>query len=249
MNTTVKQARHSAEELSTIGRCSTPTVANALETLGTFPFNEGYTGPEIRAILPGKGVRVGYAVTARILCDQPPSAARPPVVPRHYWQHIADQPGPKIAVHQDLDERPIGSMWGEVNVNIHRALGCVGGLTSGAVRDLPEAERYDFQFWASCVLVSHAYGHFIDYGGAVRVGGLTIAPGDLIHADVHGALIIPPEVDLMDLANRCEQIESLERELFALAQSPQFRVDALDTLWRDVVARWPSRQKVGDRNL
>jgi regulator of RNase E activity RraA len=99
------------------------------------------------------------------------------------------------------------------------------------------------------VLVSHAYGHFIDYGGAVRVGGLTIAPGDLIHADVHGALIIPRDADLMDLAARCDQIEALERELFALAQSSQFTVDALATLWQDVVARWPSGQKVGDRNL
>src|SRR5262249_20297611 len=249
---TVKQPPHTVEELDAIRRFSTPTIANALETLGTIPFNTGYTGPEIRAILPDKGIRVGYAVTARVLCDQPPSTARPPVVPRNYWQYIADQPGPKIAVHQDLDPRPVGSMWGEVNVNIHRALGCVATVTSGAVRDLPEAERYDFQFFATCVLVSHSYGHFVDYGGAVRVGRRTIRPGDLLHADAHGVLVIPPEVDLMDLAKRCEQIETLEKEIFALAQSPNFSVDALEKLWQDVNLRWPSSKhgKISkDQNL
>jgi len=233
-------ARHSLEQLAAIQRYSTPTVANALETYGTIPNNEGFMGPEIRAILPDKGVRVGYAVTARILCDQPPSAARPSVVPRDYWKFVADQPGPKLAVQQDLDHKPVGAMWGEVNVNVHRALGCIGTVTSGGVRDLPEAQNYDFQFFASCVLVSHAYGHFVDYGGAVRVGGLTIRTGDLLHADVHGVLLIPPQIELMDLAARCEKIETLERELFALAQSPAFNVDALAELWSDVVARWPS---------
>jgi regulator of RNase E activity RraA len=243
------QPRCSNDELKAIQQYSSPTVANALETFEVIPFNEGFMTPDIRAWLPGKGVRVGYAMTARVACDQPPSAARPAVVPRDYWQYLADHPYPKIAVHQDIDHRPVGAMWGEVNVNVHIALGCTAAITSGGVRDLPEAAAYDFQFFASCVLVSHAYGHFVDFGGAVRVGGLTVRPGDLIHADDHGVLIIPPEVDLYELARRCEQIEALEREIFALAQSEDFSVDRLDQLWREVTARWPSASKREGQNL
>ncbi len=243
------QPRYSSDELKAIESYSSPTVANALETFAIIPFNEGFMTPEIRAWLPNKGVRVGYAVTARVACDQPPSAARPAVVPRDYWQYLSDHPYPKIAVHQDIDARPVGAMWGEVNVNVHIALGCVAAITSGGVRDLPEAAGYDFQFFASCVLVSHAYGHFVDYGGPVRVGGLTVRPGDLIHADEHGILVIPPEVDLYELARRCEQIEALEREIFALAQSPEFSVTRLDELWRDVLARWPAASTQEGQNL
>lgn len=241
--------RHSLDELEALRRYSTPTVANALETFGVLPNNEGFMGPEIRAFLANKGIRVGYAVTARVLADQPQSANRPAVAPRDYWQYIADQPGPKFAVHQDLDPKPVGAMWGEVNVNIHRALGCVGAITSGGVRDLPEAERYDFQFHATCVLVSHAYAHYVDYGGPVRVGGLTIRSGDLLHADLHGVLMIPSEIDLSEMVRRCEQIETLEREIFALAQSPHFSVEALDKEFQSIAVRWPSGMASGDRAL
>lgn len=242
-------SRHALDELEAVRKFSSPTVANALETFGTIPNNEGFMNSDIKAILPGKGSMVGYAVTARVAADQPPSPTRGSVIPRDYWQYVYDQPGPKVVIHQDMDPRPIGAMWGEVNVNVHRALGCVGVVTSGGVRDIPEAANYDFRFFASCVLVSHAYAHYVDYGGVVRVGGLTVRPGDLIHADMHGALIIPAFIDLNELAKRCEQIETLERELFALAQSPDFSVAKLDALWQSVVARWPAGSASVERNL
>lgn len=249
MTSTSNKARHSTDELEALRKFSSPTIANALETFGTIPNNEGFMNSDIKAILPGEGAMVGYAVTAKVAADQPPSAARPAVAPRDYWQYVYDQAGPKIVVHQDIDAKPIGAMWGEVNVNVHRALGCLGTITSGGVRDVPEASHYDFRFFASCVLVSHAYAHYVDYGGLVRVGGLTVKPGDLLHADLHGVVTIPVFIDPYDLVRRCEKIEALEREIFALAQSPDFSVDKLDALWKNVVSRWPAKQSVEGQNL
>lgn len=243
------QPRHSAAELDAVRKFSSPTIANALETFEGVIHNEGFMSPEIKGIIPGDTPMVGYAVTARVAADQPPSPSRGAVVPKDYWQYVHDQAGPKIVVHQDIDPSPVGAMWGEVNVNVHLALGCVGTITSGGVRDIPEARNYDFRFFASCLLVSHAYAHYVDYGGEVRVGGLTVRPGDLLHADMHGIIRIPDFVDLTELADRCAKIEALEGELFALAQSSEFSVDKLDELWQSVVSRWPAGGAGEGQNL
>jgi regulator of RNase E activity RraA len=103
-------------------------------------------------------------------------------------------PGPKIVVVQDLDKPAvIGSFWGEVNSNIHRALGCVGTITDGAIRDVDEMTNAGFKALARRFCVGHAYSHPVRFGCEVEVFGRRVKPGDLIHADKHGFLVVAPE--------------------------------------------------------
>ena len=74
-----------------------------------------------------------------------------------WWRSILAMPGPRVVVMQDIDAQPIGSFWGEVQGNIHKALGCLGVVTNGGVRDMNEARALGFHFFANTVLVSHAY--------------------------------------------------------------------------------------------
>src|SRR5262249_25938198 len=154
----------------------------------------GFTGPEIRCMFPNFEPIIGFAVTATIMADQPGAGARN--VPRpDYWEYIASVPAPRVVVIQDLDQPPaIGSLWGEVNANIHKALGCIGTITNGGVRDLDEVRGTGFQMLASAAIVSHAYIHLVDFGTPVKVGGLVVNSGDLIHADQHGAIVIPHDI-------------------------------------------------------
>jgi regulator of RNase E activity RraA len=135
---------------------------------------------------------VGYAVT--VVCE-PSNAAHPKANPRawsDYRRHVAALPGPKIVVVQDLDRpRAIGAFWGEVNSNIHRALGCVGTICDGAIRDLDEMTNAGFKALARRLCVGHAYSCPVRWGVPVEVFGRTVAPGQLIHADKHGFLAVP----------------------------------------------------------
>jgi len=231
--------RHTKDELDAIRRYTVPTLANAIETFGVIPSNEGYCDASLHCHYPDLPLMVGYAVTARVSTDQPPSPVRPSIHEPDYWQYIASREGPKVAVVQDIDSPPKGAMWGEWNSNVHKALGCVGMVTEGAARDLDGVRKLNFHFFSTHVLPTHAYGAFIDYGGSVRVAGLVIRPGDLLVGDQHGVLLIPPEISLIALADTARKIDELESEIFALCQSPGFSVDRLAELDQSVSSRWP----------
>jgi 4-hydroxy-4-methyl-2-oxoglutarate aldolase len=212
-----------ADELERLRRYDAPTVANAIETFDVRPRTAGYASPAIRSVFPQLGVMVGYAVTARARANTPTDSG----YSRHgWWDAVAAAPGPRVAVIQDLDEPPVGAFWGEVQANIHRALGCIGAVTNGGVRDLLEVEPLGFHYYAGSVMVSHAYVHMVDFGTPVTIGGLEINPGDLIHADRHGVQVIPPEI-ARDIPDACEKIVARERTIISLCQSPGFTLDAL----------------------
>jgi regulator of RNase E activity RraA len=231
--------RHTQEELDALRHLTVPTLANAIETFGVIPSNEGYSDTTMRCHYPDLPLMVGYAVTARVSTDQPPSAVRPGIHEPDYWRFIASQPGPKVAVVQDIDNPPKGAMWGEWNSNVHKALGCVGMVTQGAARDLDAVRKLDFHFFSTHISPSHGYGAFIDYGGSVRVAGQVIRTGDLLVGDLHGVLLIPPEIPLLELADVARKIDELESEIFALCQSPTFSVEALTELDQSLSQRWP----------
>ena len=131
---------------------------------------------------------------------------------------------------KDLDyPNAIGSFWGEVNGNIHKALGCVGTVTDGGVRDLDEVEELGFHFFASDVLVSHAYVHLEAIGCPVNIGGVEVRPGDLIHGDKHGVITIPSEIAAR-IADASTQMEDWERPIIEHCQSPDFNLDTLQEL-------------------
>ncbi len=209
---------------------NTPTVANAIEVFDVRPRNEGFMRPEIRCIFPRLGVMVGYAVTVKIR-SMTPGAKGATIPPSVHWQDVMKVPSPRVVVVEDLDDPPgLGSLWGEVNANIHRALGCVGAVTNGCVRDLDEVEPLGFHFFAGYVAVSHAYVHIVEVGTPARVGGLTVRPGDLLHGDRHGVTTIP-----LDLAARIPEgvkvVDTMERQIINYSQSPDFTVEGLTALW------------------
>jgi regulator of RNase E activity RraA len=138
-----------------------------------------------------------------------------------------------IVVHDLDDPRGQGAQWGEVQANIHKALGCAGVITDGSVRDLDEVKALGFQFAAAHVSVSHAYVHMVDFGLPVKVGGLWVKPGDLLHADQHGAVTIPAEIaDKIPAA--VAKVEADERQIISICQSRDFSADRLKELYKKI---------------
>ena len=156
------------EELEALKKWPTPAIANAIELFNIKPRSEGFMLPEIKCQFPKLGTMIGYAATA-VITAQSPDGRRVP--PPDYWAEIQKIPAPRVAVIHDIDNPVIGSFWGEVNANIHKALGCVGTVTDGSVRDMDEVEEAGFHFFSGCVSVSHAYVHLVDIGIPVKVGG------------------------------------------------------------------------------
>ncbi|HBH01255.1 MAG: hypothetical protein A2W08_18455 [Candidatus Rokubacteria bacterium RBG_16_73_20] len=219
--------------IEALRKISSPSVANAIETFNVRPRDQGFMSSEIRTLFPELGPLVGHAVTALI-------RAEPAPLQDHrastfaWWDYVLSIPAPRVIVVHDLDDpRGQGAQWGEVQANIHRALGCVGTVTDGSVRDLDEVRALGFQFAAAHVSVSHAYVHMVDFGLPVKVGGLWVKPGDLIHADQHGVVTIPPEIAAR-VPEGVAKVEADERTIISFCRSEAFSVEALKALYRQV---------------
>ena len=175
----------------------TPTVCNALEVVAPQRRGYGYTTNPLVCTRPDLGSMVGFARTAAIRAQHPSDAKGSVARDRQhgYYKYIDDGAKPSIVVIQDLDgeSRGYGSFWGEVNSNIHFGLGCLGVITDGSVRDLPDVAD-GFQMMADRVGPSHAFVHPVAFGISVQVAGMRVNDGDLIHADLHGAVVIPADV-------------------------------------------------------
>ncbi|HTQ52483.1 MAG TPA: RraA family protein, partial [Candidatus Acidoferrales bacterium] len=150
-----------------------------------------------------------------------------------WWDHVLSLPAPRVVVVQDTaSQAGLGSLLGAVHVNVLRALGCVGAVTNGSVRDLPAAKKLGFHLFAGSVSVSHAYVHIVEFGAPVEIGGLTIQSGDLLHGDLHGVQSIPLALaDKVPLA--AAEIVAREQELITLCQSKEFSIEKL----REAVAK------------
>ena len=214
-------------------KISSPSVANAIETFKARPRQQGFMSSAVRALFPELGPLVGYAVTALIRAEPEPLHGHRSST-FEWWDYVQTIPAPRVIVVHDLDDpRGQGAQWGEVQANIHKALGCVGAVTDGSVRDLDEVRKLGFQFVAAHISVSHAWVHMVDFGLPVKVGGLWVKPGDLIHADQHGAVTIPP--DIVDrIAGAVGAIEADERKIIDLCQSSGFSADGLKALYRQI---------------
>ncbi len=220
-------------QIAALKRLSSPTVANAIETFKIRPREAGNLSPEIRARFSELGPVVGYAVTATIRAERGAAEGRRAST-FAWWDYIQTIPTPRVIVVHDLDEpRGQGAQWGEVQANIHKALGCAGVITDGSVRDLDEVRALGFQFCAACVSVSHANVHMVDFGLPVKVGGVWITPGELMHGDQHGVLTIPEEIAdrVPDAAAR---VEADERAIIEACRSPDFSPERLKSVYQRV---------------
>jgi len=178
-------------DLLKLKRWNTPTIYNGWEQITKKPRTSGFNLEETKDFMPEFGPMTGYAITVTI---KPSTPGTNPDAWSEYRKYIASIPGPKIIVMQDLDKpNVIGSFWGEVSANTHKTLGCVGVIVDGAIRDLDEMKSAGFKALARRLCVGHAYAAPVNWGKPVEVFGTTVNPGDLIHADKHGFLIIPEE--------------------------------------------------------
>ncbi|MCX8038192.1 MAG: RraA family protein [Candidatus Sumerlaeia bacterium] len=222
-------------EIEALKRFTTPTVSNAIELLGYEANDIRFMSAEIRCFFPDLGPMVGFAATATIVTEKETAKLGHPV-PYEHWKAVLQVPAPRVIVVQDLDEPPaVGAWWGEVNSNIHRALGAVGVVTNGGVRDLDEVHAMGFHFFAAAVNVSHCYCHCMDYGRPVKVGGVWIRPGDLIHADQHGVVVVPQDI-VKEIPAAVKKLEAAERKIIDLCKSPDFTVEKLRDLFTHHVA-------------
>ncbi len=219
-----------AEQLEAIRGLSTCQVANAIETFDLRLRDEGYALSTIHSVFPSLPSMIGYAATLRIRCTG--VLARPHLYPGeadwvNWWNHVRTIPAPRIVVIQDCDEKPgTGAFLGETQAIILKALGCVGAVTNGAVRDLPAMAGMGLPVFAGSVAVSHAYVHILEFGTPVEVGGLTIRPGDLLLGDCHGVLSIPQAI-AASIPGVAQKFRERTKRVAALCQTNGFSMEAL----------------------
>jgi 4-hydroxy-4-methyl-2-oxoglutarate aldolase len=217
------------DQLETLRRLDGCTLANAIETFHQRLSNEGFTNGTVRCLFPPLPPMVGYAATIKIRGSAPPTTDGRYPDRTDWWDYILSLPAPRVLVVQDAaTQTGLGSLLGAVHINIIRALGCVGAVTNGSVRDIPVAESLGFPLFAGSISVSHAYVHIVEVGGAVEVAGLKIQSGDLLHGDLHGVQSIPLDI-AGQISTVAERITAKEQELIALCQSKDFSIEKLRT--------------------
>jgi len=216
-------------DLNALKAFDTPTICNALEVVVPARRAMGFTRRPLVAAFPELKPVVAFARTAIIRAREPHPRSREEAkeVRLGYYAHIAEEPLPSIAVIQDIDlpDTGFGAFWGEVQSHVHKGLGCAGVITDGSVRDL-EAMAPGFLVLAGSIMPSHAHVHLVDYGGTVSVAGMVVSPNDVIHADRHGAVVIPPEA-VRDIPAAVALIARREKVTIDASKTPGFSVARL----------------------
>ena len=216
-----------AEILEALRALDTCSVANAIESLNLRLRNEGYTDPNLHCRTPQLPPRVGYAVTLRVRSSSVPMMGHDYIDRTDWWKQIDSLLLPHIMVIQDMDAHPgRGAYVGGVHANILKALGFVGAVTNGAVRDLPAVEKIGFNLFSEHVSVSHGYAHIVDFGAPVEVAGLKFKSGDLLHGDQHGIVRIPMEI-AADLPGIAASVRKREKIITTFCRSSDFSVAGL----------------------
>ncbi|HTV23148.1 MAG TPA: RraA family protein [Polyangiaceae bacterium] len=218
-----------AAELAELAAFDTPTICNALELVAPERRAIGFTTETLVCPFPTRKPMVGYAKTGSVRAVEKPlaNAAELRRGRLDYYRYIADGTQPKIVVLQDIDSRRgFGCFWGEVNTAIHRGLGCEGVITDGGVRDL-DAIAPGFGVLCGKVTPSHAYVRPVAFGNEVDVFGMLVRSGDLLHADRHGAVVIPHAV-ARKVAAAAALCARREEPILKAARSPGFSIEQLE---------------------
>ena len=219
--------------LNLLQSVDTPTVCNAIEVAqGKRGFNDFTRGTMLAS--DTKGVIVGYAVTAQIAAIEPPTEAVSVIRERRmsYYKAMSENVKPSIAVVEDLDyPNCIGAFWGEVNTTIHKGFGISGALTNGVMRDLGDMAE-GFPVVAGSIGPSHGFVHVRSVNQPINIFGMNIKSGDLVHADRHGAVVVPTDV-IDDLETSILKMQQTERLILDPARKKGFDFDAFETAWND----------------
>ena len=196
----------------------TPTVCNLMEIVAPERRGSFYTVKHLHCPFPDLPPMVGFAKTVTMRARDKVGGASYMAKRMDYLDYVAAAPQPCIAVIEDLDDPAgYGAFWGEVQSNVHKALGCLGTITNGSIRDIPQIAE-GFQMLAGSLSPSHAYVHVAEFGVPVTIHGMAVKSGDLIHADRHGAIVVPINtIDGMKVA--AEKLAATEAKIIAAAKS------------------------------
>ncbi|WP_421983466.1 RraA family protein [Roseibium sp.] len=220
------------ELLDLLKSVDTPTVCNAIEVAqGRRGFNR-FTRGTMLASDPAAGAMAGYARTAKISALAPPTEPADVIKTRRmdYYRYMSEGPRPALTVVEDVDyPNAIGAYWGEINTTVHKGLGLSGALTNGVMRDLGDLPE-GFLVVAGSVGPSHGFVHVKEIDIPVKIFGLDIRPGELVHADRHGALVIPEDV-IPVLASAIGKLLETEKLVLEPARQPGFDFEKFQEAW------------------
>ena len=217
-----------ADALAALARWDTPTVCNALEIVVPERRATGFTVEHLHCFDDSLAPIVGYARTAtyRSMAPGARTAEETRAHRAEYYEYVSSGPRPSIVVIQDLDPIPgYGAFWGEVNTAVHKGLGALGAVTNGSIRDLGECAP-GFQLLAGKIGPSHAHGHVVDFACPVEVFGMSVRDGDIVHADRHGAVVVPAEA-VAGIPAAVDLLVRREAVILEAARAPGFDIEAL----------------------
>jgi regulator of RNase E activity RraA len=213
----------------------TPTICNALEIVAPARRALGFTRRQVVACFPEMKPVVAFARTALIRSREAHPRDRDSAnkIRLGYYEHIAAEPLPSISVIQDIDapDTGFGAFWGEVQTHVHAGLGCAGVITDGSVRDL-DAMAPNFVVLAGSIMPSHAYVHLVEFGGTVSVFGMIVSANDIIHADRHGAVVVPPDA-VAKIPAAVDLLTRREKVIIEASKQPGFSIERLRQAYRE----------------
>ena len=212
----------------------TPTVCNLIEIVAPDRRGVGYTVKHLHCPFPDLPPMVGFAKTATIRSKDAVALGQGGYMQKRldYLDYVAAEPRPSIVILEDLDGEHVGygAFWGEVQSNVHKALGCLGTITNGSIRDIPTIAA-GFQMLAGSIAPSHAYVHVVDFRLDVTIHGMAVSSGDLVHADRHGAVVVPiDKIDAMQAA--AQDLGAREAKIIAAARAPGVTVEQIKAALR-----------------
>jgi regulator of RNase E activity RraA len=217
MTTTVTK-----EQFDFLRSIDTPTVCNLLEMVAPERRGFGYTVKHLHCPFPDLPPMVGFAKTVTIKTKDAVPLGQASYMDKRldYLDYVAAQPVPSVVVIEDIDGEHVGygAFWGEVQANLHKALGCLGTITNGSIRDIPMIPP-DFQMLAGSISPSHAYVHVVDFAVPVNVHGMAVTSHDLIHADRHGAVVVPLDT-IPAMVPALDKISKQEARIIQAARAP-----------------------------
>jgi regulator of RNase E activity RraA len=209
----------------------TPTVCNLIEIVAPERRGAGYTVANLHCPFPDLPPMVGFAKTVTIRSRNKVAGASYMQKRMDYLDYVAAAPRPSVVMIEDKDQPAgYGAFWGEVQTNVHKALGCLGTVTNGSIRDIAQVAE-GFQMLAGSISPSHAYVHVVEFGVPVTIHGMEVDTGDLIHADRHGAVVVP--VDQIDaMAKAMDGLLKQEARIITAARKPGVTVEEIKAAFR-----------------
>ena len=209
----------SRETLQKLAQFDTPTICNVIELFKVRPNHVGFMDHRIRSNFPALPPMVGFASTAAFRSCAPPCGGDAYATVLDQVRQFESLPGPAVVVFQDLDDPPVGATFGEVMCSVYQAFGSAGLVTSGAGRDLEQVRALNYPVFTGGTICSHAHCHILHVGLPVRVGGLVVNQGDLLHGDANGVSSVPIGI-AGEVADAAEEFCRAERIVIDYARGP-----------------------------